>query len=435
MDHNRVVDEFDSRITQTEQLKLLNKAIQNDVDAMTLVASNYYSGESGFPNDDSLALYWSKKATDAYPNYDFAWEMLGKCYEFGVGTEKDILKAIGALKKSIELGNTDILYHLGELLYFESSENERAECLPLLEKAVLNQDEAAEALLGIIYVKGDLQTNNRQRGIDLLTRSAEHGDSQGARLLAEAYLNQLDGSEQVVPYDISKASKYFAIAVENGEDSHKALYYAGPAYFYGEGVPKNLEKARKCIEALIDDAYVPGEKVFDLLGCMCFEGVGGQVDYALGEKALRKAIESDDTEISLEAMSNLGMYFYTLENRLPEAIQLLQSAADQGNANAQVNLGKAYCEGKGVSQNKETAAYYFDLAAKQGNQTAIDNLKMMGTSSASPSHGFSKKRHPIIGAIIGYFIGGIIAIIPGQISPVLGWAIIILAVIIGIIKG
>lgn len=434
MDYNQVVDELDPRITQSEPVELLKKAIQNDADAMTLVASNYYSGRNGFPSDDSLALYWRKKATNAYPDYDFAWEMLGRCYEFGVGTEKDFPKAIDALKKSTELGNGGILYHLGELLYFESRGSERAECLPLLEKAVLNQDEAAEALLGTIYIKGELQTNNRRRGIDLLTRSAEHGDSQGARLLAEAYLNHIDGSEQVVPYDISKASKYFAIAVENGETSHKALYYAGPAYFYGEGVPKSMEKARKCIEALIDE-YVPEEKVFDLLGCMCFEGVGGQVDYTLGEKALRRAIKSEDTEISLEAMSNLGMYFYTLTNRLPEAIQLLQSAADQGNANAQVNLGKAYYEGKGVSQSMETAAYYFGLAAKQGNQTAIDNLKVMGTSSSSPNYDTAKKRHPIRGGIIGYFVGGFIGAIFHLFWPGAEWIAVILGVIIGILKG
>lgn len=413
---------------------LLEKAKQNDANAMAEVASNYYSGKNGFPSDDNLAFYWSKKVTEAYPTYNYAWELLGRCYEFGVGTEKNAPKAIAVLKKSIELGKTDILYDLAELIYFESDENEKAECLPFLEKAISNQSSEAESLLGCIYLKGELQTNNRQRGIELLTNAAKHGDSEGARILAEAYLHQIKGSEHIVPYDISKASQYFAIAVDNGEDTPKAMYYAGPAYFYGEGIPKNMEKARKCFETLIDE-YVPEEKVFDLLGCMCFEGVGGRTDYTLGEKALRRAIGSDDAKISLEAMSNLGMYLYTLTNRLSEAIQLLQRAADQGNANAQVNLGKAYYEGKGVSQNIETAAYYFGLAAEQGNQTAIDNLKVMGTSSNFYNNNSAKKRHPIRGAIIGYFVGGIIAIIPGQFSPALGWAIVILAVVIGIIKG
>ena len=283
------------------------------------------------------------------------------------------------------------LYEMASTAYFWGPEKKR--CIPILEEAVADQDKYAEALLGYIYLKGELQTKNPQRGLDLLTKSAEHGDSEGARILAEAYLHQIDGSEYIVPYDFAKASQYFAIAVENGEDSHRALYYAGPAYFYGEGVPQSMEKARKCIEALINDTYVQGEKVFDLLGCMCFEGVGGPVDLKLGEKALRKAIRSDDIETSLEAMNNLGMYFYAMENRLSEAIQLLQSAADLGNAGAQINLGKAYCDGRGVPQDFGKAEHLFQLAAKQGDATAQENLKVLqsanNTTDTPTGHGCS----------------------------------------------
>lgn len=366
----------DSRLKGTPEIELLNRAIQNDPIAMAQVATNYYLGENGFPSDDDLAFFWSKKMSETYPDYDFAWEMLGRCYKFGVGTEKSISKALEAYTKCVNLGGTYLLYTLANLYYFNMPDPEKGKCVPLLEEAVANQDKQAEALLGYIYLTKEFQTRNQQKGLELLIQSAEHGDPEGARILAEAYLHQVCGSEDIVPYNVNKASQYFAIAVDNGENSPKALYYAGPAYFYGEGVPKSMEKARKCIEALID-AYVPEEKVFDLLGCMCFEGIGGPIDFELGEKALRRAIESDDKDVSLEAMNNLGMYFYTLSNRLPEAIQLFQSAASQGNANAQVNLGKAYYEGKGVPQDLEKAEHYFQLAAKQGNTTAQENLEVL----------------------------------------------------------
>lgn len=142
------------------------------------------------------------------------------------------------------------------------------------------------------------------------------------------------------------------------------------------------------MEALID-AYVPEEKIFDLLGCMCFEGIGGQVDIRLGEKALRRAIESDTCEVSLRAMNNLGYYLYNQTDRLEEAVQLFSDAADQGNANAQVNLGKAYYDGRGVSQDFEKAEYYFRLAARQGNTTAQESLEVLQSvnSTASTSSG------------------------------------------------
>jgi len=413
---------------------LIKRAENGNVRAILEAAKNYLDGTNGFPADLELAFQWCKKGLDIDVYDAELWVQLAHCHE-KANTDADKGAAHKAYRCAAELGHVSSMYIVAEDIYYGSSEDKKPECLSWLERAAASQDERAETLLGYIYLRGEFQTNNRQRGIELLTKAAERGDCQGAFILGEAYLHQIDGSEQAVAYIPGNASKYFAIAVENGEDRHKALYYAGIAYFYGEGVPKSMEKARKCLEALIDDADVPEKRAFGLLGCMCFEGVGGPVDYTLGEKALRRAMRSDDTEVSLESTNNLGMYLYNLTNRLPEAIQLLQSAANQGYADAQVNLGKAYYDGKGVPQNAKTAAHYFGLAARQGNQTAIDNLKVMGMSNNSSDNSSAKKRHPIRGAIIGYFVGGIIAAIPGQFSPVLGWAIIILAVIIGIIKG
>lgn len=424
-------------LPQSAQI-LLKKAESGDIATVIDVVANFRDGLNEFPEDIELAFQWCKRGLEIDTHNAELWVQLARCHE-RAGTDVDKGAADKAYRCAAALGHTPSMYIVAENLYFDGDENSQTECLSWLEKAVANQDKDAEALLGYIYLKGELQTNNRQKGMELLKQSIARGDAPSARLLAEAYLHQIDGAEEVVPYDTGNAAKYFAIAVENGEDSHKALYYAGPAYFYGEGVPKSMEKARKCIETLIDDAYVPEEKVFDLLGCMCFEGVGGPIDCTLGEKALRRAINSDDNSISLEAMSNLGMYLYALENRLSEAIQLLRNAADRGNSNAQVNLGKAYYEGRGVPQNDETAAYYFNLAAKQGNQTAIDNLTVMGTQRSSFANdeftGKERKRHPIRGAIIGYFVGGFIGVILHLFWPGAEWISTIIGAIIGALIG
>lgn len=423
-----------AQLPQSAQI-LLRKAEGGDIGAIMNVAANYCEGDNDFPADIELAFRWCKKGLKIDVHNVELWVQLAHCHE-KADTDVDKGAAHKAYRCAAELGHVPSMYIVAEDLYYENDESKKAECLPWLERAVSNQDGRAEALLGYIYLKGELQTNSHQRGIELLDRSAEHGDPQGARILAEAYLHQIDGCEQVVPYSLSKAAQYFAIAVDNGEDTIKALYYAGLAFFYGEGVPKNTKKARKCIESLIDVEYVPEEKVFDLLGCMCFEGEGGPVDYTLGEKALRRAIGSDDAEISLEAMNNLGMYLYALTNRLSESIQLLQKAADQGNANAQVNLGKAYCEGKGVSQDVGIATHYFRLAAAQGNQIALDNLKVIQSSnnSFSYSHTNTKKRHPIRGAIIGGVIGIIISLVIGP-DTFLANVVELLGIVVGLILG
>ncbi|MDC9701727.1 MAG: tetratricopeptide repeat protein [Alphaproteobacteria bacterium] len=52
-------------------------------------------------------------------------------------------------------------------------------------------------------------------------------------------------------------------------------------------------------------------------------------------------------------------------------------AAEQGNANAQYNLGLMYHEGKAVPQNDKSAVMWFTRAAEQGNSNAQFNLGLM----------------------------------------------------------
>jgi TPR repeat protein len=52
------------------------------------------------------------------------------------------------------------------------------------------------------------------------------------------------------------------------------------------------------------------------------------------------------------------------------ALRLLRPLANQGNADAQINLGMKYLSGKGVEQNDAEAIRWVRLAADQGNADA-----------------------------------------------------------------
>jgi uncharacterized protein len=54
-----------------------------------------------------------------------------------------------------------------------------------------------------------------------------------------------------------------------------------------------------------------------------------------------------------------------------------RKAADQGNANAQFNLGKMYDDGDGVPQDHAEALKWYLKAADQGNASAQFNLGKM----------------------------------------------------------
>ncbi|WP_429952364.1 tetratricopeptide repeat protein [Aeromonas veronii] len=65
------------------------------------------------------------------------------------------------------------------------------------------------------------------------------------------------------------------------------------------------------------------------------------------------------------------------QSELPEEITALLKAAEQGDSDAQFNLGSIYDEGKGVEQNDSTAIEWYSKAAEQGYTDAQFNLGLM----------------------------------------------------------
>ena len=64
----------------------------------------------------------------------------------------------------------------------------------------------------------------------------------------------------------------------------------------------------------------------------------------------------------------------------PEEITQLEAKAKEGDASAQLSLGRAYDSGKGVPQNDQQAVKWYRAAAEQGNATAQDSLGVMFSS-------------------------------------------------------
>jgi hypothetical protein len=60
-----------------------------------------------------------------------------------------------------------------------------------------------------------------------------------------------------------------------------------------------------------------------------------------------------------------------------EAIKWYRLAADQGEVQAQYNLGVMYAQGRGVQKNYTLAHMWFNLAAKQGDQDAVKNQNLI----------------------------------------------------------
>jgi TPR repeat protein len=59
-----------------------------------------------------------------------------------------------------------------------------------------------------------------------------------------------------------------------------------------------------------------------------------------------------------------------VEQDFKEAVKWYQKAADQGDVDAQFNLGVMYAEGEGVEQDYVTAYTWYNIAAAKGDTQA-----------------------------------------------------------------
>ena len=68
-----------------------------------------------------------------------------------------------------------------------------------------------------------------------------------------------------------------------------------------------------------------------------------------------------------------------MANSFEQAVHWWKLAAEQGDADAQINLGDCFLNGEGVAKSFEHAVHWFKLAAKQGQAHAKFNLETRQT--------------------------------------------------------
>lgn len=114
---------------------------------------------------------------------------------------------------------------------------------------------------------------------------------------------------------------------------------------------------------------------------LCLAALFAAPSYAAGMQStaqtdpasLQKLADEGDSNAQL----NLGNYYATPHNAAPDLEQAqiwYRKAADQGNAEAQYRLGDLYYRGKGgLKQSYEEAYFWFILSAKPGSRPfAVD---------------------------------------------------------------
>ncbi len=161
----------------------------------------------------------------------------------------------------------------------------------------------------------------------------------------------------LVEQDLSVAVKVYMLAAKAGDP--KAFYYMGRAYMEGKGVMRDEAKAKLYFK--------------QGAGCGDIDSIIATGDIYLQEGSMKQAAYC--FKLAAEAGNTEGLVRYAhilekTENDNAELVQIYRKAADLGNADAAMALGRIYGDQTNPEYSPDIALFWYRQAAELGNLSA-----------------------------------------------------------------
>ncbi|XP_046852397.1 putative beta-lactamase HcpC [Xenia sp. Carnegie-2017] len=164
---------------------------------------------------------------------------LGLCYQQGLGTRKDISKAVSSYSIASSNGHLNATFNLA-----------------------------------LIYIEGKLYPLKKADGLEMMNNAGE-----GGLVKAQRFLGLYYADKENAEFDMKKSFHWLKIASEKKDMS--SLYHLGICYENGLGVSRNMMKAKDCYKLAAENGH-PGAQynlaVFHELG---LGGLNRSIDKAL----------------------------------------------------------------------------------------------------------------------------------------------------------
>jgi TPR repeat protein len=341
------------------------------------LASTYYQEAlSGFH-----IIYNSNQKHSIYAAY-----RLGKMYQYGQGTDKNIESAKSWYEKAIN--NVYAQYALAKILMSEARENDdfsnKANIVNLL-KSSSEKNNYATYELGRIYHEGLFDTQNPdlsqkyyKQAFDGFSEMLNKSEKNDDLLYRLGKMHQLGLGTDV---DIEQATLLFekAAVLKNTN----ALYSLSKIYIQSND-EKLLKKAIKILEELYE-LTPENHLVSYALGSAYSDPKTKSYDIFKAVKFLEHTAELGNDF----AMLKLGNLYSgsaekhpELPTNIPLAISYLEKSADLGNSLAMYSLGKIFSNTDSGHYNIRKAIKHLERAASLGNDFAMLKLGNMYSDSA-----------------------------------------------------
>lgn len=180
-------------------------------------------------------------------------------------------------------------------------------------------------------------------------------------------IGQIYDEGLAVPINRAEAARWFQLAANLGDPQGE--FSLGRAYLQGEGVEKDLAKAKLLFEKAADGG-VAGAAYN--LGVMAIQ----DKDFNAAAGWFSRAAGGGNTDADY-ALAELYRHGQGVAQNDAKAMDLMRKAADERNVDAQVEYAIALFNGEGTPKNEALAAKYFLAAAAEGNPVAQNRVARM----------------------------------------------------------
>ena len=348
--------------------ELLSRAAAlGGAEAQFLLGQIYLTG-TNVEADAGTAFNWYLAAAEQ--GHTEAQYILSQAYDAGVGTDADPEAAVTWLRKAAENGHLPAQFYLAlRLEQGDGTPQSNGEALQWYRRAAENGLGIAQRELGTHYLRGDIVEQNTAEGLRWLQAAAQAGEVGAMANLGFAYANGM-----AVEQDHTTAANWYAKAAQNGLG--RAMIALASLYENGLGVEKNVDTAislyLKALET--NDRDGAASELGRLAGAGALAGKMAPhraVNWALaaataGNEEAEAWLRQQADEGIRPALTALATIFLGTEDRLQEGITMLEDAANAGDADAQLRLGKMHMTGENVELDYVAAHKWFNISATFG---------------------------------------------------------------------
>lgn len=319
-----------------------------------------------------LAAIWKKDYLTAFDRFEEALRLghpmatfnLAWMLSEGLGRDQDFPRASSLYQNAANLGVKLSHHNLGRM-YLKGT-NDFPQSIPdairHFELAVKAGVAASFGCLGLIYSRGNGVPADRERAIDLLMRAFELGDIQSMNELAVIMDADNDGVSTPHTFEMYRLAAKSAREL----DFPNPIFHLATCFLHGNGVEKNLVKARR----LFRIAAKSGESSAAMnLGLMYLNGEGTAAD----PHEARRWFELAAADEHADAINALGSIEFRGLCGLPNhrlAWFLFSEAAELGCPLGLANQARCLASGLGTEQDMQLAYELLEQAEALGLSTA-----------------------------------------------------------------